>query len=242
MPNMPPTDHISDEDAPVDATDLLEVGRYASLEQAHEHGLVVLAMRQACMVVPAETPGQYALHAEPEHARAVARELAAYENEKEPAAAPGLDVRTAFSHPAGWEAYLIWLLAVVGGFMWQQNDPTLVDRAASSSRALLANHEWWRPFTGLFLHADMPHLMGNLLCGLIFGTMASRLIGPWLGWALILVCGTLGNLATSLVTWPESFVSIGASCRASGSKPCCGTGCVCHGCASPRRCLRVWFC
>jgi membrane associated rhomboid family serine protease len=92
-----------------------------------------------------------------------------------------------------------------------------VDIAASSSKGLLERHEWWRPFTALFLHADVPHLLGNLLSGMFFGTMVARTIGPWRGWALILACGTAGNLITSLITWPESFVSIGASTAVFGA-------------------------
>jgi membrane associated rhomboid family serine protease len=63
----------------------------------------------------------------------------------------------------------------------------------------------------------MPHLAGNLICGLFFGTLVARLIGPWLAWALILACGSIGNLLTSLLTWPESFVSIGASTAVFGA-------------------------
>ena len=63
----------------------------------------------------------------------------------------------------------------------------------------------------------MPHLIGNLLSGLFFGTLVARSVGPWRGWALILACGTIGNLLTSLLTWPESFVSIGASTAVFGA-------------------------
>ena len=56
-----------------------------------------------------------------------------------------------------------------------------------------------------------------LLSGLFFGTLVSRSIGPWRGWALILVCGTIGNTLTSAITWPDSFTSIGASTAAFGA-------------------------
>jgi membrane associated rhomboid family serine protease len=102
-------------------------------------------------------------------------------------------------------------------FLLQNADPTLVDRAASSSRGLIGDHEWWRPFTALFLHGDFPHLAGNLLSGLFFGTLVARSIGPWLGWALILACGVIGNSLTSALTWPEPFTSIGASTAVFGA-------------------------
>ncbi len=102
-------------------------------------------------------------------------------------------------------------------FLYQETSPWLVDRASSSSIGLIENHEWWRPFTALFLHADPPHLIGNLLSGMFFGTLVARSIGPLRGWALILASGTVGNLITSAVAWPDAFVSIGASTAVFGA-------------------------
>jgi rhomboid protease GluP len=206
-----------DESPPAAAEELLEVGEYPSLDQAHEHGLVVLAMRQPCLVAPAERPGHFTLHADPLAAPAVVREIEAYENEKDAPAKTEPKEREWFRHRAGWDVYLIWLLALVACFIWQNRDPALADIAASSGKGLLERHEWWRPFTGLFLHADVPHLLGNLLSGLFFGTLVARSIGPWRGWALILACGTVGNLLTSLITRPDPFVSIGASTAVFGA-------------------------
>lgn len=217
---MPPgatMSHPPEESAPADGEELRVVGQYPSLDQAHEHGLVVLAMRQPCLVAPADTPGHFTLHADPEAAPDVVRELEAYENEKDARVLPGPHEHEWFRHRAGWEVYLFWLLTLVACFVWQNQDLSLVEIAASSSIGLLGRHEWWRPFTGLFLHADVPHLMGNLLSGLFFGLLVARSIGPWRGWALILACGTVGNLLTSLTTWPESFVSIGASTAVFGA-------------------------
>ena len=67
------------------------------------------------------------------------------------------------------------------------------------------------------MHADPPHLIGNLLSGLFFGTLVARMIGPWRGWALILACGVLGNVMTSAMAWPEAFRSIGASTAVFGA-------------------------
>lgn len=201
----------SDEAKTEETADLAEIGRYPTLDQAHEHGLVVLAMRQPCMISDTETPGHYALHAEPSAAPDIVREIQAYESEREiPRPAVAAEDET-FRHAAGWSVYGIWALVLIACFIWQNNDPAIVEHGASSSTRLIGHHEWWRPFTGLFLHGDVPHLIGNLLSGLFFGTLVSRTLGPWRAWALILACGTLGNTLTSVVTWPESFTSIGAS-------------------------------
>jgi rhomboid protease GluP len=215
--NPDPSPGTPDEDPVMESPDLTEVGKYPSLDQAHEHGLVILAMRQPCMITDTETPGEYALHAEPAAAPEIARELHAYENERELPRPAALADDETFRYSAGWSVYGLWLLMLVACFVWQNNDPSLVERAASSSVGLIGRGEWWRPFTGLFLHADAPHLIGNLLSGLFFGTLVARTLGPWRGWALILACGTLGNTLTSALTWPDSFTSIGASTAVFGA-------------------------
>lgn len=192
------------------SADLTEVGQYPTLEQAHEHGLVILAMREPCLIEETGIPGQYSLQAEPAAAPLIASELHAYESEKETSRSAPPEPEL-FLHRAGWDVYGIWALAVIGAFLWQQSAPSVVERAASSSIGLISHGEWWRPFTALFLHADGPHLLGNLLSGLVFGTLVARSIGAWRGWALVLACGTLGNALTSALTWPEPFTSIGAS-------------------------------
>jgi membrane associated rhomboid family serine protease len=199
-----------------DAENLAEVGKYPTLEQAHEHGLVILAMREPCLIAESETPGQYSLQAEPAAAPQIASELRAYENEKE-IPRPAVPDREIFRFSAGWEVYGIWMLALVACFIWQQSHPSFTDHAASSSIGLIGHGEWWRPLTALFLHADVPHLLGNLLSGLFFGTLVARTIGAWRGWALILGCGTIGNVLTSSLTWPEEFTSIGASTAVFGA-------------------------
>jgi rhomboid protease GluP len=206
----------TEEDTAENAEDLAEVGKYPSLEQAHEHGLVILAMREPCLIAETETPGLYSLQAEPAAAPQIASELHAYENEKA-IPRPALPERELFRFAAGWEVYGIWMLALIGCFLWQQGHPSFANRAASSSIGLIGHGEWWRPFTALFLHADVPHLIGNLFSGLFFGTLVARSIGPWRGWALILGCGTLGNALTSALTWPEEFTSIGASTAVFGA-------------------------
>ncbi len=191
--------------------DLAEVGRYADPAEAHEHGLVILAMREPYWLMPADETGRYPLLAETDAAAGISREIAAYEEEKSTSPGATREVEDVFRHSADWSLCALWAAVLIGVFAWQTADPGLVERAASSSTALIGNGEYWRPFTALFLHADMPHLFGNLVSGTIFGTLLSRIIGGWRAWLMILVCGTLGNAAVSVVAWPESFVSIGAS-------------------------------
>lgn len=198
-------------------SELAEVGKYPTLADAHERGLVILAMREACWVEDQGPTGEYALHATTDAAPKISLELEAYETEQsqaKPVETPQVEL---FHHGPGWWAYLLWACLLTTVFLLQGRFPALTESGASSTIGLIAKHDWWRPFTALFLHADAGHLSGNLLSGMIFGTLVSRCVGAWLGWALILVCGTLGNLITSLVTWPDSFVSIGASSAVFGA-------------------------
>jgi rhomboid protease GluP len=189
------------------------VGLYPNLEQAYEHGLVVLAMGEACRVTEAETValGGYELHAEPPVAAKISLELETYARETAVPTGSHSSAKEWKRHAAGWEFSALWVLALISVFYWQGQDFSLVERAASSSVRLIGHGEWWRPFTALFLHADLPHLAGNLVGGVVFATLVARAIGPLLGWVLILSCGTLGNALVSRLTYPEAFVSLGAS-------------------------------
>jgi rhomboid protease GluP len=217
--NPPPTLPMSDSPEPANDEwdDLVELGRYPRLALAQEHGLVVLAMRLPCWVAKDAATDAFTLHAEPDSAAAISRELIAYDHEQEvPNHLPQIGEEV-FRFPPGWGVYLLWMTALIAVFLWQIRDPSITDLGASSSRRLIEDHQWWRPFTALFLHGDLPHLLGNLVSGLFFGTLVAKSLGPLRGWALILACGMLGNILTSAITYPESFVSIGASTAVFGA-------------------------
>ncbi len=212
MENTDPSATISWDDLPV-------VGQYATQGEAHDHALVILAMGEACWVAADLEGGDFKLHTEVGVAARALHELEIYAGEQD----DQRRLRNApepvdpFHFSAGWEVFLVWTACLIAVFHFQGLDPRLTDRAASSSIGLISRHEWWRPFTALFLHADVPHLVGNLLSGAVFGTLVSRSLGPLRGWALILGCGTLGNILTSLANYPERFESIGASTAVFGA-------------------------
>ena len=193
----------------LEAEDWVPVGQYPTLREADEHGLVILAMGEACRVT-VESPGAFTLQAEALPATRIGDELALYGQE----ATPPTPRQPAASgtHPTpGWGIAAIWAAVLIVVFSRQGIDPSLVERGASSSVGLIGRGEWWRPFTSLFLHADLPHLAGNLASGTIFGTLVSRSLSPLRGWMLILGCGALGNALTAWLVYPQEFQSIGAS-------------------------------
>jgi membrane associated rhomboid family serine protease len=75
---------------------------------------------------------------------------------------------------------------------------------------LLRDGEWWRTITALTLHADLEHLVGNLVFGLFFGWFAGRLMGSGIAWLAVVVAGALGNLTNTLLLAPDHR-AIGAS-------------------------------
>lgn len=199
------------EDATTEEERWIEVGRYPTLHQAYDHGLVILAMGEACRVTEAETAGEYILESELHPVARISAELDAYSEELRSISTITPVKNEWARHSPGWQFCGLWAITLTAVFYWQGQDTALVDRAASSSIGLISHGEWWRPFTALFLHADLGHLMGNLVGGVIFAALVSRMLGPLLGWILILASGTLGNVITSLLVYPQSFNSIGAS-------------------------------
>jgi rhomboid protease GluP len=70
--------------------------------------------------------------------------------------------------------------------------------------------EWWRLITALTLHADLPHLLGNLAVGGLFVFLLCREWGTGLSWMLTLLAGLLGNLA-NVCLQSAAHNSVGAS-------------------------------
>jgi len=206
-----------EEDNPIPWDELIEVGSYPDLGKVHEHGLVILAMGGAYWVTVPEDTGGYTLLTEKDRAQDILRELRAYDREQAVPQSPPAPDNAVFRYGSGWDVYGIWVSAMLLTFFWQNKDPSLVERAGSYNIALFQKGDWWRPFTALFLHADPAHLLGNLLSGMLFGTLVARSLGPWRGWGLILACGTLGNIAAGALAWPIPLFSIGASTAVFGA-------------------------
>ena len=187
------------------------VGAFQHMDAAQEHALVILAMGLPCWIeVHPESQNLHLLVA-PQHVERVQQELREYTRELEQhRALPTID-HGSFAHSPGWGVYVLWLVILAVVHRLQPQYPMLVEMGASSSLDLIEGKQLWRPFTALFLHADLEHLLGNLLSGLIFSTLLSSSMGAWRGWMLILICGTIGNAATSILTYPEPYRSIGAS-------------------------------
>ena len=80
----------------------------------------------------------------------------------------------------------------------------------------ILNGDVYRTVTSLMLHADTPHLAGNMAGIAIFGTWVCNITGAGVGWLMILLTGILGNLANAAL-FQYGHNSIGASTAVFGA-------------------------
>ena len=74
---------------------------------------------------------------------------------------------------------------------------------------LVMNGWYWQLFTSMFIHANITHLVGNMLFLLIFGFRAEELFSGWEYLLVYFLSGLVGNMLT-LLLGPD-MVSVGAS-------------------------------
>jgi rhomboid protease GluP len=190
---------------------LVPVARFDGLEGAHEHALVVLAMNLDCLVTVDETG--YLIHADEAFTVAVREEFRLYAEEQKSAPRPAHV--PIFGSGAEWA--LLWIVVLLFCFTQQLQHPGIVDQYLNSSTQVMAEGEFYRPLTALFLHSDLKHLMGNAIFGLIFGVFVASSFRPALGWGLIILSGFLGNLLNAWIHFPDPFRSLGASTAVFGA-------------------------
>ena len=76
---------------------------------------------------------------------------------------------------------------------WLTNNPWFQEGMVNS-RAILNDGQWWRVVTGLTLHADINHLLGNIALGALVIYYLSLETGAGAALFLALTTGAFGNL------------------------------------------------
>lgn len=89
----------------------------------------------------------------------------------------------------------------------------LYNKGAFSLYYIRQGKEWWRFITSLFLHADIDHLVGNMLLLYLAGEIIERNLGKWKFLLLYFFSGVAGSiLYAAYEAETDYFVdSIGAS-------------------------------
>ncbi len=75
---------------------------------------------------------------------------------------------------------------------------------------LIAEGEWWRLFTPMFLHAGISHLLFNMFSLFVFGPELEKIAGKARFLTVYLLAGVFGNIATYFLQ-PLDYYSVGAS-------------------------------
>ena len=150
---------------------------------------------------------------EEEVARAIAG-LSAYERENSPKPQAG-------DAPMGSAGLLTGI--AVGGMLLVFYSVTIsgnstvpwFQRGSADANRIL-HGELWRAVTALTLHADLVHVVSNAVAIALFLGAVSVMLGPGVGFALVLLAGAGGNLVNA-VLHGSSYVSVGASTSVFGA-------------------------
>ncbi len=204
---MPPDSPAETAAADSEPATLVEAGAYRTPREAFEHGLVVLALGAPYWLGTADSTIR--LLVEPEVAEHAREQLACFDRESlrwPPAPlAPAGARKTDLTTPA-W-----WCVAIVASYWAQARWPQWTEAGAVDATAIFRHGEAWRALTGLFLHADLGHLLSNTLSGwFVFAAVLST-FGRARGWLAITAAAVVGNLAAAALRYPQDYRSIGAS-------------------------------
>jgi membrane associated rhomboid family serine protease len=206
------------------------VARSAPHERlARDWALVLTAVGVGCEV---ERRGrEWDLVVAADDAERAAEALAAYDAEAvpgRPAPAP------AAAYGRTWAGLVLAMLLVLGARLTGTRAMgSALFRAGEAHAGSILNGEPWRTVTALTLHADVTHLVSNLVSGALVATAVSAAVGPGVGAWLLLLAGAAGN---GLTAWMHGggHRAVGASTAVFG-----GIG-VLVGLAIVRRTRRAW--
>lgn len=155
--------------------------------------------------------GDYAIVVATADAPRARQELDAYAGENPPVAPPVFDERVLPAH-TGWIGAFAYV-AVLAVFTALQHNNVFSSNwlpAGRNNAGLVRDGELWRVFTALTLHADVAHLVSNMLIGGLIGLFVGQVMGSGRAWLCILLCGAAGNLLSAMLR-PPGHSSIGAS-------------------------------
>ena len=184
----------------------IEVGRFPGQREAEQNALVLVAAGVATRLVPSVAGiGLFVSQSDAARART---EILAYAKENAPTTT-GIQLRP-FRDVL--DAALLYSVVLVAIHAMVNRDAFGVDwlEIGHAQASLIKSGEWWRAITALGLHADLGHLLSNIVAGGILGMLVAQIVGPGLGWFAILLGGGAANMIVAVLA-PNDHAAIGAS-------------------------------
>jgi rhomboid protease GluP len=196
--------------------DPVVVARNLSEAQSAELSLVLQASGIEHQRVPVTDGWLLAVPAE--RAQRAAAEVSAYLAESARARRPGRQPPREIEHAGAWFGVGTYAAVLMVISILTERHAFGIDFRAIGliDSNLVLSGEWWRCLTALTLHADTPHLLGNLGFGAFFGYFVGRYFGAGVGWSAIVGAGMVGNALNALLQ-PEGHLSLGASTAVFGA-------------------------
>jgi rhomboid protease GluP len=188
--------------------ELAEIGVYRTSTEGAEHGLVALAAGAPYWLVPSAEG--HRLLVERKDFPLVREQLNRFAHESTHWPPPELIVHTATVR-ADFLTPCVWLLVLVEVFVAQTRSSRWTELGALDAQAIFRDHEWWRPLTALFLHADASHLVANGMSGLLVLPALFAAFGRWRGWLLVCLASVMGNFVVAALHYGQEYRSLGAS-------------------------------
>jgi rhomboid protease GluP len=190
----------------------IEIRQFRQRAEAEQHALVLIAMSINCLLV--RRPWGIGLLVATPDAERAEYQLQEYttENSPRPIHRPPFTIAQVVDGALIFSAVLMFVQAATEGGLFGLNWET----AGAANAGLITGGEWWRAFTALGLHADLGHLMSNVLFGSFFAIVLCQILGAGLGWLAILLAGGLGNVV-SAVFHSADHTAIGASTAVFGA-------------------------
>jgi rhomboid protease GluP len=204
-----PTGHTDPDDA--NQSGLHLVCLCQNPQQAHDLGLTLLAADLAYWVMP--DPEGFALMVERADIESIRHLLSAPPGTRERFLQPEQAPTTSRIGPVA----AFWSLIVALSLLATTSAPEIISLGGLLSDGVLQGGEWWRPVTALTLHADLGHLVANLVAGVFVTLALAQRIGGANAILATLSAGILGNVLAVLIRYQSSIPSIGASTAVFGA-------------------------
>ena len=190
----------------------VEIRQFQKRWEAEQHALVLIAMSINCLLI--KQPWGIGLLVTAPDAERAEYQLQAYtiENQPRPIEQPPFSVSQVIDGALIFTAVMVFVQAAAEGGLFSLDWFS----AGAAQAGAITNGEWWRAFTSLGLHADLGHLMSNVVFGSFFAIFVSQILGAGLGWLSILLAGGLGNVL-SAIFHSGNHAAIGASTAVFGA-------------------------